>query len=226
MIKGNDLKVVAIKRNEKDIISVRKNGIEYFHNSLFEKKYTIVEYIQSDGSQYIDTGVSGGTNAAYEIDFNKLTVFIGYEHYLGGDNPPMNIPKLFNYTTSTSQIVCETNSTNLNLGVRNNTRNVVTVNSDGSIYLNGSEKASTSSTIASKFKGKGWGDSTWWVFGHHGEPNLKSSMRLYSLRMYSDGTIIRDFIPVKRNADGVYGLWDKVYEKFYISESGVDFTGA
>ena len=41
----------------------------------------------------------------------------------------------------------------------------------------------------------------------------------------NNNTIVRDFIPVKRINDNVYGLWDKVEGKFYISPNGTQFTG-
>jgi hypothetical protein len=40
-------------------------------------------------------------------------------------------------------------------------------------------------------------------------------MQLYSLKMYSSGMLIRDFVPVKRNADGVAGLFDLRGQAFY-----------
>lgn len=38
-------------------------------------------------------------------------------------------------------------------------------------------------------------------------------------------TVDRDFIPVKRINDNVYGLWDRANSKFYVSPNGTQFTG-
>jgi hypothetical protein len=63
--------------------------------------------------------------------------------------------------------------------------------------------------------GNGWGTSTWYVFNSHGEPNLKSSMRLYYFKMWTDGELVRDFVPTIRDSDNVAGLYDLVNDVFY-----------
>lgn len=63
--------------------------------------------------------------------------------------------------------------------------------------------------------GNGWGTSTWYVFSSHGEPNLKSSMRLYYFKMWTDGVLVRDFVPVVRNSDNSRGLYDLANDVFY-----------
>lgn len=40
------------------------------------------------------------------------------------------------------------------------------------------------------------------------------NMKLYSCQIYDNGTLVRDFIPCVRKADGVRGLWDKVNKTF------------
>ena len=75
--------------------------------------------------------------------------------------------------------------------------------------------------------GNGWGTSTWYVFNSHGEPNLKSSMRLYYLKMWTDGVLVRDFVPVMRDSDNSIGLYDLVNDVFYENiGTGVFTTGA
>ena len=49
-------------------------------------------------------------------------------------------------------------------------------------------------------------------------------MRLYSLKLIKDGTLVRDFVPCKRVSDGAYGLYDRVEGKFYGNESGGAFV--
>ena len=49
--------------------------------------------------------------------------------------------------------------------------------------------------------------------------------RVYSCQMYDDGTLIKDFIPCKRNSDDVYGLYDIENDTFYPSSTNVAFSG-
>ena len=52
-----------------------------------------------------------------------------------------------------------------------------------------------------------------------------SIAKLYSCKMYNNSIIVRDFVPVKRISDNVYGLWDKVNEVFYENAGTGAFTG-
>ena len=48
-------------------------------------------------------------------------------------------------------------------------------------------------------------------------------MRLYSLKFYKSGNLIRNFIPCYRKRDGIIGLYDMVEQEFYINAGGGDF---
>lgn len=59
------------------------------------------------------------------------------------------------------------------------------------------------------------------VLGNH------ARIRIYSFSILNTrtNTYTRDFIPVKRINDNVYGLWDRANNKFYVSPNGTKFTG-
>ena len=42
-----------------------------------------------------------------------------------------------------------------------------------------------------------------------------TNIRLYSCKIYDNGTLVRDFIPAKKISDNKCGLWDKVTNAFY-----------
>lgn len=48
--------------------------------------------------------------------------------------------------------------------------------------------------------------------------------KLYSFKIYDNGTLIRDLVPCKRNSDNVVGLYDMVNDTFYSSPSST-FVG-
>lgn len=48
--------------------------------------------------------------------------------------------------------------------------------------------------------------------------------KLYSCQIYDNGTLIRDFVPCK-NANNVYGLYDLVNKGFYSNAGSGSFTG-
>lgn len=51
----------------------------------------------------------------------------------------------------------------------------------------------------------------------------RAKLYIYGIRCWNNGILERDFVPAKK--DGIYGLYDKVNEKFWRSSSGVDFLG-
>ena len=50
------------------------------------------------------------------------------------------------------------------------------------------------------------------------------SAKLYSCKIYDNGTLIRDFYPCVRRADNVVGLWDRVNKTFYTNAGSGTFT--
>lgn len=180
--------------------------------SVLPAEYTQLDYIESTGTQYIDTGVSGGTNASYEIKFNPLaTAANAWEQYFCGAKVS-TIPKIY-CATSGDVIGIATswgNSPAVKLKNQVDEAMTVTYNADGSMCVDGVQNTGVSRTA-----GNGWGNETWYVFNSHGEPALMASMKLYYLKMWTDGELVRDFVPVLRNADNAVGLYDLANEQFY-----------
>ena len=50
-----------------------------------------------------------------------------------------------------------------------------------------------------------------------------ATFHIYSIKCWNNGILERDFVPAKEN--GIYGLYDKVNNKFWRSSFGVDFLG-
>ena len=49
--------------------------------------------------------------------------------------------------------------------------------------------------------------------------------KLYSFKIYDNDTLVRDFVPAKRDSDSKYGLYDVVNDVFYISPNSTNFIG-
>ena len=61
--------------------------------------------------------------------------------------------------------------------------------------------------------------------GHGMTRNQNFLGKIYYAKIWKSGTLIRDFIPVKRKADDVIGMYDQVNSIFYTSPNGIAFTG-
>ncbi len=65
------------------------------------------------------------------------------------------------------------------------------------------------------------------LFGtnNNGTPSVSDCAKFISFKVYENGTLIRDYKPKQRIADGVYGLWDVVNSTFNTPPNGVTLTG-
>lgn len=187
-------------------------GNVYMGAKRLPSGYTRVEYIESSGTQYIDTGfkpsgdtrlvlsgyntssdsvwIAGSWNSASTCTY---TVRFPVEFYFGG------------------------NTTKLGLGTILGTfeidfnKNVVSVNG-------------TSTTMPS------WsftGSYNMYLFALNAAGNVSSGRfigKIYSCKIYDNGTLVRDFVPCYRDSDRVVGLYDAVHWKFYTNAGTGTFT--
>jgi len=188
----------------------------YINQTAMDDEYTIVEYIQSHGGQYIDTGISGGENAAYEIRLQVENTGNWEACFIG---PWMTeVPKM--YVHPSGWMVFESNGLQFdphwNLPDAN--AHTVRYDSDFKMYKDGVELSIINTTAETTYPGAGWGNTTWKVCQN-------SIIKLYALKMYTDGVLVRDFVPVRRNSDGIYGLYDNVSETFFENLGSGAFSG-
>lgn len=81
--------------------------------TLLPSEYQQVEYIESTGTQYIDTGVNGGNTMAFNIKMNSLgKTAIAYEQYFAGDKTPKGV-KL--YAHGSYIVMQDKSASNVNL---------------------------------------------------------------------------------------------------------------
>lgn len=61
--------------------------------------------------------------------------------------------------------------------------------------------------------------------GNYSRPYRFSLMTLYSMKIVKNGTVVRDFVPAKRDTDSKFGLYDLITDTFYTSPNGKNFAG-
>ena len=176
---------------------------------VHKETYTQVSYIESRDSGSINTGVSGGINAAYEMKMalqegngdwkwfaSGGVTFSGYEAHLSM------------YSVSGNLMT--------GLPVDNIWLASLTDYGDKLVTWDGTTGtlkygSVTRVTNHADVPGLGWGNGSFQILG--------GCMKLYYLKMYTDGTLVRDFIPAKRSSDGTYGLLDQLTGTFYTSST-------
>ena len=192
-------------------------------------KYSQLEYLESDGRQYIDTGFIPNKQSRMIIDFYVNRSEKPWIAYVGN--------------TTAFGVIQSTNTASTSFLVYNGS------NSDssgfwrvGSIYGDGvgrytvdinknnvTIRASNGSTVSNTFSsGANYQLTTsLYLFGGDRDGSLMQSegarVRIYSVKLYDDDVLVRDFVPVRRNSDGVLGMYDKVSGTLFTNSGNDDF---
>ena len=177
-------------------------------NSMPPYGYTRLEYIESNGNQWIDTGVKACMNKIRCVcDMTPLngndTAFFGsrgtyYLFYKVSDN----------YFWPTSK--CENISGTLVVGNKYHVdwnKGQLEVAGDDGVHQTASRSNSTQDS------------SNMYIFNFNPTDSRSTTAKLYYFDIYIDDVIVRKFIPCKRNSDNVVGLFDVVNNVFYASGS-------
>ena len=174
-----------------------------------------LEYIESTGTQYIDTGVFPSNNL--KINIKACYTNSNSSYMLGSDNA-------YNagiHIRLDSKYIGIFGGSIMNTGVVSQVNVPATITlQNNKIYVDGQLKGSGTTQDVSKYS-----KSSIYVFCTHrgGEAKYNASMRLYELQMYDGDTLIRDFIPILDENDVAY-LYDKVEKKFYYNSGTGTFN--
>ena len=182
--------------------------------------YKQIEYIQSSGTQYINTGFTPNSNTRVILDLDNLAtsgILFGSRNSRDGNTFTLWVMSATSvrsdyYGTTVSNVTGTVSSTTGRYIVDKN-KNVCSV------------RGVTITNAASTFTG----DFPLFLFTLNAAGTAHSSyskMKLHSCKIYDNGALVRDFIPCK-NANEVSGLYDLVNGVFYGNAgSGAFVAGA
>ena len=205
----------------------------------YNNEYVELDYVETNGNQYIDLDIIPNQNTGFEIDFstdNSFNTSLSIPNNFGtifgvrssyASNSASNGFELTTYTGSgsspaysaTGQFVF--GSKLYPAGMKRNER--IQISLKNGIYkdsLNNQLELDTASfTSPAKLR----------LFAMY-QPNYGSSIemarvKLYSFKLYSGDTLSMNLVPVYRLSDGVVGLYDTVNSKFYASDTNTSLIG-
>ena len=160
--------------------------------------YTKLEYIEATGTQWINTGVTGGARWEFDIQFTKTDErkLMGY----GGDGAEYwGCQVNGRYGVFTDSVI----------GYAGNRDTIVhdyTTTGGGTLWVENSTLSLGATDVSSK---------QYQIFTIVSSTGWACSAKLWRCRCVQNGTLIRDFIPAQRNSDGAIGLIDIVNNVFY-----------
>lgn len=181
---------------------------------------TKVNYIESTGTQYIDTGVLPSNNL--KINIKACYTNSNSSYMLGSDNAynaGVNICWDSNNKTQGYRGIFGTPIMGTGVIPQINVPVTITLQNN-KIYVDGQQKGSGSPQDVSKYS-----KSSIYVFCTHrgGKAQYNTSMRLYELQMYDGDTLIRDFVPVI-DGSNIACLYDRVEKKCYYNAGTGTFS--
>ena len=171
--------------------------------------YTELEYIESTGTQYIDTGYIPNQDTGYYIDFVPLEPITksNAKHYVnaGGRVSGNNRIVLGAYNEySGGDFVFNTFKTDPKLV--QDVRTIFEVKNNKIYFSNGTITTINTSNFTSP--------NTLILFGANGTPVERiAKARLYSFKLYNLDDTIKEFVPAKNSSD-VVGLYDIINNVF------------
>ena len=175
-------------------------------NIIMPAGYTRLAYIESTGTQYIDTGVVFNSGIGYELEYqpkttNNFVVQAGttgqviaqggniWEFRFNGDNSRRPSPSGIDLT----QFV----------NIKYNIDNKCSV--DNRIVYIGDLTLNAGGNIR--------------LFG----PNNASSGRMSFFLIYDNGVLVNNLVPVRRDSDNVVGMYDTISGRFFTNSGTGEF---
>lgn len=215
--------------NSNDFFVVNKPKYEFLLNysptlGRLPTDYIELDYIESDGNQYIDSNVTLNMNTdGYEIKCQSTNstqngMVLGdwvngsYYYWLYYYNSGSAV-RMYLTDTSATQTYYETyiNSSNTN---------VVTYSYQNK-YMYANESLTQSSTTT--FSTPQGTCTLFRVKGSNGD-NYTFKGRIYYCKLYQNGNLVRDLVPAKHRTTGVLGMYDVLNNHFYQNVGSGTFT--
>lgn len=164
--------------------------------------YDELEWLQSSGTQYINTGVIYSSQTSAEVDFKFINHTANTEQEI-----------LAAYESSTDRMQCGIASANIFL--------------DNGGF--GYDSSLLTDRVLAKGVGKGNGTLPLFLFAQNetssAPVHITGTKRVYSCKIKQNNNWVRYFVPAKRKSDNVLGMYDIINGTFYTNAGSGTFTG-
>ncbi len=199
------------------------------------KEYEKLEYIEGNGTQYIDTEILLSNKDKFELKFQRLSTTSSFNPLFGaiggGESYTSTNNFSITYVSNKYAIYCDGAAGNYSyawLGGDVSDQKIYTISYNGlnvSPIINGSAMTQTTAhTLIQNSPTK-----TTWLFGRNNTGSgaiSNSQLKVFYLKMWNNGMMARHFIPSKRKSDNVIGMYDIVSGQFFTNSGTGSFTGA
>lgn len=182
-------------------------------------EYQEVEYIESTGTQYINTGFKPNQDSRIDVEWFKSR---NHDGFLCGERTAYSSPDTFDINVgTTTQVYLQFNKYSYPTGFQSyiSTKYISSLSKDGG-YMDGVKLVSFpdyDNFVA---------DYNIFLFGLNQGGAVEQRTffgGIYSCQIYDSNTLVRDFVPCYRKSDGVIGLYDLANDVFYTNAGSGSF---
>ena len=188
-------------------------------NQGLEENNTPLEYIETTGVQYIDTGYKTNQTTEIEIDIYPTE---SDKWLFGSRTDTFNIDRFGLFLTSDPQywIIIGNNDTSNYSSISNVLARHKIYLSNSKLKIDGNEIKAFTSNVTN-------GNVELCICTMKQESyidNRKFVGKIYSFKIWDNGTLVRELVPVKNTITNSAGLYDRVEKKFYPNLGSGSFT--
>ncbi len=225
---GHKLYVSSISGSGKITDSVGTTLFGY-ENTL--SGYERIEYLQASGTQYIDTGYIHDNSTKVDMRIKFDSVSPQYQSFYGARNSTADTAKGFSLWLNYAKFRRAFGESAANIDSHTvTTSTIYDIHLDKSGACTATPEGGTAIALGSATQG---GPLTFTDFlfainqnasAGGRSPQFLTRAKLYSCKIFSGTTLVRDFVPVRRTSDGVLGLLDLAHGTFYTNAGTGSFS--
>ena len=197
----------------------RRRALMSAKGKALSSEYQRVEYIQSTGTQYINTGfIQTVDDIKISCQFEYSTTSTKFKEFYGLKKDPIRCCLMFLYGRNMYFQHDATNSISIYLPYSTTSLNTCVVtakNGISSMMLNEELKENVSYQYEALYE-------TMTLFKSN-VSEIIDGLKIYSFSIEQSGEVVRNFVPCYRKTDNVTGMYDLANNQFYTNEGTGEF---
>lgn len=178
--------------------------------------YERLEYLESTGTQYIDTGYVNTTNHyGYWLDMEWGASPTSSFYSMMGFMASSTNPRAGVHSYSGTYMIGANATTNSSVVPITGERTIIYADfksGDQRLYKDGTQIANNTTSFNHSSN-----TLTTYIFARNNSGQNRSKIRVYEAKMYEGNTVVRHYLPARRKSDGVLGLYETYTKEFLVN---------